>query len=249
MTEFLFDTRAGLMLFGVIVLAVLVIISWYISLPVDRWWTGRRLAKQTSGAYQARQVDVPPELAAGVSAFKDVGFEEATTIQDPGGSIHAFLLGDEGRALGEVAMFKGRRRASPIGLELTSSLAGRRGLLTTSNLGLGLSLWEAELRQVFPGTPVADLVRYHRDALDWLSRQGIHADPVEAGEILELRADFLRRSHEATARMPSKVIRSESMRAGQGRHAFVGSLSDDVNIAARLDRFWNAIGQRRANEP
>jgi hypothetical protein len=138
----------------------------------------------------------------------------------------------------------GRRRAFPIALELTSSLAGRRGLLTTSNLGLGLNLWPAELRQVFPGATVADLLRYHRDALDWLDRQGVTADTMTADEVVELRADFLRRSHEATARFPSKLLRAESIRAAQGRHAFVGSLADDVDIAARLDRFWNAIGER-----
>jgi hypothetical protein len=67
----------------VIVLAVLVMLSWYISLPLDRWMVGRRLAKQTSSAYHPRRVDVPPELAAGAAAFKEVGFVEATTIQDP----------------------------------------------------------------------------------------------------------------------------------------------------------------------
>jgi hypothetical protein len=261
-TDFLFDTRAGLMLFGVIVLVVLVVVSWYVSLPLDRWWVGRRLAKQTSSAFKAHQVDVPPELTVGHRSFRDVGFEDATTIQDPDGSVHAFLLGDGGRALGEVAMFKRKpprastigldksaRRAFPIALELTSSLAGRRGLLTTSNLGLGLNLWHAELRQVFPGATVADLVRYHRDALEWLGRQGVAADTMTAGEVVELRADFLKRSHEATARLPSKVLRAESTRAAQGRHAFVGALSDDVDIDARLDRFWTAIGERRANEP
>ena len=36
------------MLFGVIVLGVLVFISYYISMPLDRWRLGHRLAKQTS---------------------------------------------------------------------------------------------------------------------------------------------------------------------------------------------------------
>jgi hypothetical protein len=244
MTDFLFDTRAGLMLFGVIVLVVLVIISYYISLPFDRWRLGHRLAKQTSQAHHPQRVTVPPQLAAGYNAFSELGFEEATTIQNPDGSVHAFLLGDGGRVLGEVALFKGSRRTIPIALELTSSIAGHRGLLTTSNLGLGLHLWQAELRQVFPGATATTLLQYHRDALGWLGRQGISADAMTAAEVLELRADFLRRSNEATALSSPKVIRTESMRAAQGRHAYVGSLSDDVDIASRLERFWRAIGER-----
>jgi hypothetical protein len=255
-TDFLFDTRAGLMLFGVIVLAVLVIISWYISLPFDRWRIGRQLAKQTSGANRSRQVDVPPELAASLAPFKEVGFGDVTTIQEVDGSVHALLLSDEGRVIAEAATVRDRRRAGAIGLdqiwkhapsvvlELTSSLLGHRGLLATSNFGLGLYLWDAELRQVFPGASAANLVRYHRDALGWLEQQGITAESVAADEVVKLRADLLKRSSEATARSSSKAIRKEGMRAGQGQHAYVGSLSDDVDIASRLKRFWHTIGER-----
>lgn len=244
MTEFLFDTRAGLMLFGVIVLVVLVFISYRISLPIDRWRLRHRLAKQTSQAYHPQRVAAPPELAAGYRAFSELGFEEATTIQDPDGSVHAFLLGDGGRVLGEVALLKSSRRPIPIALELTSSIAGHRGLLTTSNLGLGLHLWHAELRQVFPGATATTLLQYHLDALDWLGRQGISADAMTADEVVALRADFLRRSNEATACSSSKAIRTEWMRAAQGRHAYVGSLPDDVDSASRLERFSHAIGER-----
>ena len=243
-TEFLFDTRAGLMLFGVIVLGVLVFISYYISIPLDRWRVGHRLAKQTSQAYHPERVTVPPQLAAGYNAFRELGFEEATTIQNPDGSVHAFLLGDGGRVLGEVALLKGSRRTIPIVLELTSSMVGHRGLLTTSNLGLGLNLWHAELRQVFPGGTATVLLQYHRDALDWLGSQGISADAMTADEVLELRADFLRRSNVATASSSSRTIRTESMRAAQGRHAYIGALSDDMDITSRLERFWHAIGER-----
>lgn len=243
------------MLFGVIVLVILVIVSWFLSQPFDRWWLGRRLAKHTSGLSHPRQVSVPLELAAGQNAFKAVGFEEATTIQEPDGSVHAFLLGDGGRVIGEVAMVKSRhrastidldrntKRASTIDLDLTSSLAGHRGLLATSNSGLGLHLWPAELRQVFPGATVANLLQHHRDALEWLERQGITADPVTTDDLIELRTEFLKRSNEALARSSSKSIRQESMRAAQGRHAYVGPLTADADLTSRLKRFWDAIAE------
>jgi hypothetical protein len=244
MTEFLFDTRAGLILIGAVGLVLLVLIAGVISRPFDRWWLTRRRGRGNV----EEEVPIPAHHEPKRDTFLELNFTSVATIRDADGSIHTFLLHDDG-SVAEIATYQKRRSAPITILELTSVLAGGRGLLTTSSSGLGLNLWAGELRQVFPGADELDLVRKHREALGWLLDRGIQADRQMPEEILELRSGFLSRINEAAAKSSTGLVRSESWRIAHGAHANVGRLWEQDDIEGRLNRFRELIREQVPDRP
>jgi hypothetical protein len=241
-SEFLFDTRAGLMLLGVFLLVVLLIVANYVSKPFEKIVNRRRLRRRGIDAYRETRVPTPPELVPGDASFEALGFEKIATIRNTDGSTYAIRLRPRDGVTAETVLFGNPKRKDRIVLELTSSLAGRQGNLATSTSGLGVFFWPGELRQVFPGATAEHLLEYHEEALASLAERGIRPDPLTAEEILPLRADMLNRAITAVARAPVGEVRAASVRAIRGQHAHVGKLMHQDDIRSRLDAFWRLAG-------
>lgn len=240
-----FDTRLGLMLTGVFALVVLVIVANYLSRPLEKIVNGRRLRQLRMDAYSATQVPLPPELEPGDASFEALGFEPIAITHDQTNktnTTYAIRLRPTDGVVAETVLYEHPKRKNSIVLELSSSLAGRQGTLATSTSGLGLYFWRGELRQVFPGARAEHLLEYHEEALASLAERGILPDHLTAEELLPLRADLVDRALAAIEGAPVTAVRSATLRATRGLHAYVGKLMNQEDIRGRLDAFWLQVG-------
>ena len=212
----------------------------FAGLLICSWWVIRKYRRglmTTRGAQDAEEVLLPPALEPGRDAFVELGFEEVTTSRLQDGSVYAYLIRAEDGIVAEVVSYPPPLDQTPI-FEISSILAGRTGVLATSTYGLGARLWPGELRQVFPGATAQHLLESHISGLDFLRERGIDPDPLRADEILEVKEDMLGRSRAAAAGVSSKVLKAELVRGAHGRHAAVGPLATQGDIAARIDAFY-----------
>jgi hypothetical protein len=186
---------------------------------------------------QAEQVPIPPLLEPGRDAFAGLGFEDVATVRLGNGSLFVHLIRPEDGIVAEVVSHPPPSDPTPI-LEISSILAGRSGVLATSTSGLGARLWAGELRQVFPGAPVAHLLESHLAGLEFLRSRGIEPDLLRAHEVLEAKEEMLARGRSAAANAPSKLLRSELVRGSRGRHTAVGLLAAQEDVGARIDAIY-----------
>jgi hypothetical protein len=203
----------------------------------------RRRQRAGDNAKHAKRIDVPPLLHPGRDGFMDLGFDEVASVELRDKSRFVFLIHPEGH-VGEVVSYPPPYDETPV-LEITTTLGRRTGSFATSTFGLNHRLWPGELRQVFPGASVDHLLENHRRGLDFLRERGIEADPIRAEELFDVREQMLAKGRRAAARAPSRVLRSEILRARHGRHASVGllALQDDVDL--QIDAFYELMTNTR----
>jgi hypothetical protein len=201
----------------------------------------RRGLTRGNDTREGEPVPIPPLLEPSRNGFAGLGFEDVETVRLGNGSIIVHLIRPEDGIVAEVVSHPPPSDPTPI-LEISSSLAGRSGVLATSTSGLGPRLWAGELRQVFPGATVAHLLESHLAGLEFLRGRGIEPDLLRAEDVLKAKEEMLAHGRSAAANAPSKLLRSELVRGSQGRHAAVGPLATQEDVGARID----AIYEQRA---
>ena len=200
------------------------------------WLFGFRrkwLAKMGRPRIEAPEALLPDPVKKAVERFEAIGFQRVTTTIDEGGSVVAHLL----RADGVVAEAIVDPMGSGAVFDYTSMLDGGRGMLVTSNTGLGVQLWDGALVQAFPGATAEHLLESHEDSWPSFTTRGIDPDPMAPAELLAVRGDLLRRAEEAARAADPKRLRLEGVRVLQRQHGSVGLLRDRPSIEERIERF------------
>jgi hypothetical protein len=219
-----------------ILLMVLLLLAAIFLIRSMGWLFGFRrkwLAKMGKPRIEAPDALLPDPVKKAVERFEAIGFQRVATTISEGDSVVAHLL----RADGVVAEAIVDPMGSGAVFDYTSMLDGGRGMLVTSNTGLGVQLWDGALVQAFPGATAEHLVESHEDGLAFLHERGIDPDPMRRDRLLAVRADLVRRAEESARAADPKRLRLEGVRILQRQHGNVGLLRDRPNIEERIERF------------
>ena len=146
---------------------------------------------------------MPDALRAAADRFAALGFTRATPPLAVALSHPGLLLGfvQEGGDVAGSAFCVERPASLPAltSFDVFSRFEGDRGGLTTSpsRSAAVLHPTPGALRQVFPGADAATLLARHREALAWLSTQGIRARPLRGVEFETLFRSAMERHRAA----------------------------------------------------
>lgn len=115
---------------------------------------------------------VPAHIEQASAQFEALGFERLAVSAEASESTQVVLLRDRDGVLAEVIEDKSDIEVERLVLELTSALVEPRGVLCTGTAP-SLTLWPAELRQIFPGSTPEQLLWHHERASRLVRGKGI----------------------------------------------------------------------------
>lgn len=176
----------------------------------------------------------PPAVERKRAEMEGLGFEVTLVGQDFGGGPHVLLFRGSDSIIGEVVEYVTGPAAGTIVVELTSILDGRRAVLATSNYGLVLDIWPAELRQTFPGASARQLLLGHERALELLEAHGLRSQPLTSEEALEARSWGMSASNAAVLAAPRARVLQGLTRIARKEPVGLGALDDHPRIKERL---------------
>ena len=176
-------------------------------------------------------------------AFVALGFTEVK-VTERGGDVAAMLLDERNGIVAEVVSSPQPQFGPGPVTELSSTLAGRRGVLATSTSGLYLQLWSGELRQVFPGATPQHLLENHLSALTYLAEHGIAPDPMSRDEVIDVRDEIMQRHRTHLASVPSRTLKAELGRLHQRQQSPIGPLAAQPDIEAKIEALYGLMLER-----
>jgi hypothetical protein len=186
----------------------------------------------------------PPRVEDGLVEMKQLGFQLLVSSRGTDGSWHLLLFRRSDSIVGEILEYvTGRevrtiyvtgREVRTIGLEFTSVLRDRRGILATGNMPTFDDFWVAELRQTFPGASAEQLLLAHQRAIKFLRPHGLDPESLTAREVLEARSWGLTTRTSAALAAPRAAVLRRMKRLVRKEPVAVGILSEQLDIEERL---------------
>ena len=174
-------------------------------------------------------------LACG-SEINDLGLSSLGIWQDENGSVIMAWWRDRDGTVAELLVGP---PAAPLQIDFTTVVEEGRGLVVTSNSGLGLSGWHRELRQVFVAARPAELLTQHDAALAHVVSKGVRLARMPAEAYTTVRLSGLSLKGEELSKKPLRVHR-DTMRVFERVHADLGFIGDNPTTPRKISAIRRA---------
>ena len=185
----------------------------------------------------AGEAEVSGELRDLCSRFEALGFQRIGPPLAVGISPPALMVAFVHEAEGTYATaFRTTTLPPKTAFDCVSLLDGDRGGLTTGAEPAGAAIPAARgsLRQVFPGAGVEQVVRRHREGLQYLRGRGLSVKAVSASTFRRDLATSFRRQREAFLAAPLRGAAVTLWRAATGRTPHVGPIAQQAVARATI---------------